>query len=560
MLSATQAIAIAWMAATVSAASSRFGAHAVLEEVVVPSGFNPVGAPNPNTAVKLQIALKQRNITGLTDKLMDISNHESPNYGKWLSREEIAEFTAPTDETLSKVKAWLAEAGIAESAVSQDSPDWMTVEIPVSSAETLLNTKYAVYTDSLSKNRRVIRTPGYSIPEGLHAHIDTIQPTTAFGRASESEAVPSHEVEKFAAAANCYFGAAAPCIRDFYHVDYTPVNKTTASVTEFGNHGASQADLQTYASRLDNGKSYPPFTVINAGGDNNSGLNNIESALDTQAIGSLTSPNPTYLFSAADDFADGLTQIANYLNTKANPPSTISTSYSIHEASAATSYASRICDEFAKAGARGISIFFSTGDYGTGDKGQTCTDYVPHYPVVCPYVTGVAATSITQDNKEVVAVWRNGRASGSGFSALFDQPDYQKQDVAAWLDKTPANIKSKIRTTGRAYPDVSLLGNNVLTITGGATVPVTGTSASSPFFSAFIALINDYRISQGKPALGFLNPRLYSDAKVRAAFNDITEGNNGGCGTAGFAATAGWDGASGIGSPNFASLRAALST
>lgn len=54
--------------------------------------------------------------------------------------------------------------------------------------------------------------------------------------------------------------------------------------------------------------------------------------------------------------------------------------------------------------------------------------------------------------------------------------------------------------------------------------------------------------------LGFLNARLYSDAKVRAAFNDITEGNNGGCGTTSFAATTGRDGASGISLPNFAAL------
>ena len=84
-----------------------------------------------------------------------------------------------------------------------------------------------------------------------------------------------------------------------------------------------------------------------------------------------------------------------------------------------------------------------------------------------------------------------------------------------------------------------------------------GTSASSPTFAGIIALLNDVRLSDGKPPLGFLNPWIYSSANI--GFNDITIGHNGGCGTYGFIvsvltlcmpfylikglhqATAGWD-------------------
>jgi hypothetical protein len=45
-------------------------------------------------------------------------------------------------------------------------------------------------------------------------------------------------------------------------------------------------------------------------------------------------------------------------------------------------------------------------------------------------------------------------------------------------------------------------------------------------------MLNDARISAGKCPLGFLNPFLYS--KGYAALNDITEGQNPGCGTNGF--------------------------
>ncbi|KAE9383328.1 hypothetical protein BT96DRAFT_764341, partial [Gymnopus androsaceus JB14] len=52
------------------------------------------------------------------------------------------------------------------------------------------------------------------------------------------------------------------------------------------------------------------------------------------------------------------------------------------------------------------------------------------------------------------------------------------------------------------------------------------TSASSPTFTAIIALINDQLIAAGRPVLGFLNPFIYST--VSTAFTDITIGHNAG--------------------------------
>jgi kumamolisin len=49
---------------------------------------------------------------------------------------------------------------------------------------------------------------------------------------------------------------------------------------------------------------------------------------------------------------------------------------------------------------------------------------------------------------------------------------------------------------------------------------------------------------------GFVNPKLY---KAKAAFRDITQGNNGS-----FSAAAGWDACTGMGSPDGAKIAAAL--
>jgi len=54
---------------------------------------------------------------------------------------------------------------------------------------------------------------------------------------------------------------------------------------------------------------------------------------------------------------------------------------------------------------------------------------------------------------------------------------------------------------------------------------------SSPQMRDLFALLNDFRLSNGKSPLGFINPLLYS--LQASAFNDIVSGSNPGCETNG---------------------------
>jgi kumamolisin len=76
----------------------------------------------------------------------------------------------------------------------------------------------------------------------------------------------------------------------------------------------------------------------------------------------------------------------------------------------------------------------------------------------------------------------------------------------------------------------------------GTDTVIGGTSAVAPLWAALIARIN---ASTGKAA-GYINPQLYQNPKD---LRDITSGNNGD-----FAARAGWDACTGLGSPNGAAL------
>ncbi|KAH8991299.1 hypothetical protein EDB92DRAFT_1798409, partial [Lactarius akahatsu] len=70
--------------------------------------------------------------------------------------------------------------------------------------------------------------------------------------------------------------------------------------------------------------------------------------------------------------------------------------------------------------------------------------------------------------------------------------------------------------------------------------------------AGIISLLNDHRLSQGKPLLGFLNPWIYAGGLK--GFNDIVSGSNPGCNTDGFSAIAGWDPVTGLGTPDFEQL------
>jgi tripeptidyl-peptidase-1 len=77
-----------------------------------------------------------------------------------------------------------------------------------------------------------------------------------------------------------------------------------------------------------------------------------------------------------------------------------------------------------------------------------------------------------------------------------------------------------------------------------------------------ISLINDERLRNGKPSLGFLNPALYQ--ADRSVYNDITLGESfcaaahtpgQNCCKQGFYATKGWDPLTGLGTPKFDALK-----
>jgi len=251
---------------------------------------------------------------------------------------------------------------------------------------------------------------------------------------------------------------------------------------------------------------------------------------------------------------------------------------------------------FAKATARGITMSSAAGDSGAhGRTDPGCTDPVvrPAFPAASPWICAVGATEIANGvagpitgapicnsggayngqcatgGYEVVASNRFMAfySSGGGFSNVAARPSFQDAAVLAYLKNTTAQPPAgDFNASGRGFPDVAALGHNFYVELGGSPGLVDGTSASTPTWSGIVANLNAVLLANGKPVLGYVNQLLYQlYAKDPTIFNDVVQGDNTCTEDAcpcpagdGFYAAPGWDATTGLGTPNYGKLKAAI--
>ncbi|KAJ7639339.1 tripeptidyl peptidase A [Roridomyces roridus] len=566
--------------------------HKVKEELGAPPRGWAIHSPAPaDHFIQLRIALPQPNFRVLEEHLYAVSDPEHERYGQHLSKEEVEELVAPHSESVDAVNEWLASHGIQEDIGRSPAGDWLTIRIPLSKAEEMLNTKYHVWQHT--DGDYLVRTTSYSLPAAVYDHVELIQPTTLFGRFKPQKS-SIKSISKVQSAQNspaigdmatgatvdasCNTTVTITCLRQIYNaVGYTPSAHVGNSIgiTGYLEEYANRADLQQFyvdqvpAAAAVN--STFKFISVNGGIDpQNLSLAGGEANLDTQFAFGLSFPVPSTFYSTAGeppfipdegtptDTNEPYAQWLEFVLSHPSPPLVISTSYADGEQTVPESYARRACAGFAQLGARGVTLTSSSGDGGVGDgdpdpatqecitnDGTNRTQFLVGFPASCPFITAVGGTELFPET--AVAF------SGGGFSQLFPRPSYQDAAVKGFLDTLPNGTYAGLfNPNGRAFPDVSAQSVNFRVFVGGEAFLIGGTSASAPAFAGFVALLNDARLKAGKPSLGFLNPLLYS--KAASGFNDITTGNNPGCGTQGFNATKGWDAVTGLGTPDFGKL------
>lgn len=183
----------------------------------------------------------------------------------------------------------------------------------------------------------------------------------------------------------------------------------------------------------------------------------------------------------------------------------------------------------------GVVIAASSGDTGN----------VTEWPSINPNVVAVGGTSLTKDTSTSrgwdETVWGTNVAGanggGSGCSTVEPHPDYQNEiatncpnnravvDIAA--DADPASGLATYDTNGQ-----------------GGWLQVGGTSLAAPLVTAMYAMAGTAQ--SGVYPVG----QLYHDPNLADDLFDVTSGANGSCGNVLCQAGPGWDGPTGLGTPN----------
>jgi kumamolisin len=265
----------------------------------------------------------------------------------------------------------------------------------------------------------------------------------------------------------------------------------------------------------------------------------------------------------------------------------VSTSWGEDEESLGASEMANENTIFKQMATQGQTVFSAAGDAGAYDASGTGSSWqgslMTDDPASQPYVTGVGGTSLAGTvASPTETVWNgtpgntcsstnspgtncaNDGAGGGGvanFSGTYwPLPSYQ------------SGVATEYSTSFRNVPDVSLnadpntspyaicVGGSCNNCSGSVcTTEIGGTSAATPLWAAFAALVNQGRASGGQSNLGFFNSSflytitLATGTSYHNVFNDITSGNNGF-----YNAGAGYDNASGWGSFKGNAMLAAL--
>ncbi|KAH9035160.1 peptidase S8/S53 domain-containing protein [Lactarius deliciosus] len=463
----------------------------------VPENWKNLGHPPDETTIDLHIALKAQDENALIDALVEVS---SPGPSKTCS-------SLPTPGS--------EHHGVHPSTIStKHGGSWLTLTgVPVSRANELLRASYQLY-QHIGTNETVLRTLNYGLPAAL--------------------------VE-------------------------APADRNVLGVVGILGDSPNPDDLRQFMNQYRFGATSATYSVVQIkGGGYNPSNPSMEANVDTQYTSALAYPTTHIFYSTGDSGTQTNTQGDPFINwldfvlDLGSVPQTVSTPYGFPEYKVPLDYATHVCNLFARLGARGASVLFASGNDGVGhgdclfqdNSGNSRVQFLPTFPSTCPWVTSVGGT--TGYNPEVAA-----SLSGGGFSVYFPRPPYQSNAVPTFLRTLGGQYNGFYNPGGRGVPDIAVQAINFHAVFKQATWTNSGTSCAVPTAAGIISLLNDYRISIGRPPLGFLNIWLYG--VCLPGLNDITSGSNPGCNTDGFSAVPGWDPVSGLGSLDFERLVAILS-
>lgn len=569
----------------------------------IPAGARYAGIVDASAQVSLSVALPLRNEQALQELIGRIYDPKDSLYGQYLTPDAFTEGYGAVPADYQVLKSYLETQGLT---VTREFPNRMLINVqgPAGSVERAFNVTLKQYTSATGRSFHSIDTDP-SVPASIAPTIKAIvgldtsrqlKPYIHTGALKPQFVKASYEGTGFGNT----FGP------NDVHTTYslsssnlssaglpTTLNGAgqTIGLFEFGG-GFAASDIATYTSF------YSAFFGTNFTAPLvNVALNGWTGVQDSSAYSETTldidcildiAPEISRIVVFEDTDQGNILECLNEAATDTTDTGTgsvvnvISISYGAAESlmiQYAPTDAAAENQALEQLSALGVTVLAASGDDGAFDNWPSDYNRQTQDPASQPYVTSVGGTSLTETGSHGYGgevVWNDSTfndqendgtygtpywgISGGGISQIWTIPAYQSEYIAT-------TNSSGYSTTNRNVPDVALQADEEGEIPygiyyddptqGPGWYGAGGTSAATPVWAGFVALLDQERATLGQGAVGFMNPTLYklsSTSAYSSDFHDVVSGNNGTPSVTGYSAATGYDLTTGLGSFIGASL------
>jgi hypothetical protein len=575
----------------------------------IPSGARALGAVPSGQVIVGDVGLAPRDPAALAAFAGAVTNPRSPMYRHYVPAREFARAFGPAPRTIAAVERHLLASGAQVTGVSGNG---LLISFRATAAQVQAAFATHLESYRLA-NGRVAFAPsaGIALPAGIAPAVQAVVGLSTLHRpeANPLRGGPGHPKAQVPAKIPAPAAGPVACaaakkdaavnggltdqqIADSYGVDGLYGNGNAGAgqtIAVYELEPFSRTDLKTFdacyfgAARAASMISRVHIVPVDGGQQNGSGSG--ESILDLDDVSALAPGANLQVYEAPLDLNPWAALVDNFNAIVQDDTAKIATS----------SWSSGLCEAdvqsvvpgldrlentiFEQAAVQGQTILESSGDSGSDTCPNTSPQGTP-VPLLSqspeaaqPYVLSVGGTTITQaGNPPTEQVWNDGifeGAGGGGISSIWPAPSWQANSrVPGVLNASTVKAAESVTGTSfcgsgscREVPDVSAQADEftgavtVYDSSFGGWITIGGTSSSAPLWAAMLADINSTPACQAAGGLGFVPPRLYAIASdpsaYQASFNDVTAGNNDMFADAFglFPATAGYDMATGLGSP-----------
>lgn len=497
---------------------------------------------------------------GLAEAAQRIYDPSSPDYGHYLSAQQIAQQFGASSQAIQKVADWLKSNGFKIVSISP-----LGTSISVQATVVQIARAFQTVLQIRSLNGRTFFGPDQApvLPKDIAPLVSSIIGLDNFAQISHTPsrfATIQQQVQQGAdrpQAGDCTLYRAAGLTRDnlarAYAIDQLHNKGFKGQGMKIGvielQEPYDRNDIANYASC--NGVNLH-LRNVQVDGPLAAGSGEGEAALDLEMIAGLAPEAEIYDYQAPTLDTVGLIDTLNQAAAD-DVVRVLSISYGGGELGLNASFMSQFDDTLELMAVEGISVFASSGDCGAFVDGQFGVLDV-NFPASAPWAIAVGGT-VLQGNSEIAwsdpspdrSQCQNRWGTGGGVSqnTSFTRPIWQ----------TGSGVQNDHSNGKRQVPDVAAAADNIAVYFQGQWVTFGGTSASAPIWAAGTLLVDQVLQKQGKTIFGGV-PTVYQVANHPGKFHpfkDVTRGNN-----QFYQCTAGWDYPTGWGTPSFIEVARAL--